>query len=160
MGYTTEFSGSVSIDPPLNQAEIDYLTKFSESRRLNTTLGPYYVDGGSNPEWSNKDIINYNNPPKGQPGLWCQWVPTDEGTHLVWDGNEKFYESKAWMTYIIEHFLKPNCVAKDALPFLQANHTVNGVIHACGEEQGDVWDLNVTDNVVTVDEYELVKKKK
>lgn len=126
MGYTTEFSGSVSISPPLNQAEIDFLNKFSESRRLNT----------------------------------CQWVPTDDGTELVWDGNEKFYESEEWMKYIIQHFLKPNCVAKNTLPFLQANHVVNGVIHACGEEKGDVWDLNVTNNVVSVDEYELVKKKK
>ena len=52
------------------------------------------------------------------------------------------------MQYLIDHFLKPNAIAKDALPFLQANHTLNGEIFAQGEEPDDVWKLVVTDNVV------------
>jgi len=27
-----------------------------------------------------------------QPGLWCQWIPSDDGTAIEWDGGEKFYE--------------------------------------------------------------------
>ena len=38
-----------------------------------------------------------NTPPFGQPGLWCQWVPTDDGHALVWNGHEKFYRSSGWM---------------------------------------------------------------
>lgn len=150
MGYTTEFYGRVTIDPPLNEQEIIYLRKFNESRRMDRAKGPYFVDGGG---WMGQDreadVRDYNNPPKGQPGLWCQWVPTDDGTAIEWDGGEKFYCSVEWMEYIIEHFLAPNAKAKSVLPFLQANHTVNGVIRAEGEERDDVWELVVEDNNVS-----------
>ena len=150
MGYTTEFEGQVNIEPPLNEQEIEFLTKFSESRRMDRKSGPYNVEGKDdwNASRDGGDIRDYNQPPKGQPGLWCQWVPTSDGTALEWDGNEKFYDSVEWMQYIIDHFLKPGALAKDALPFLQANHTVNGVINAQGEDSGDIWRLVVKNNDV------------
>ena len=80
MGYTTTFSGGIVIDPPLNKAEIDYLNKFSETRRMNRTSGPYFIDGsGDFGQGCDKDIIDYNKPDASQPGLWCQWVPTKNG---------------------------------------------------------------------------------
>lgn len=42
-----------------------------------------------------------------QPGLWCQWVPNESGTAIVWDGGEKFYEYVEWLRYLVEHFLRP-----------------------------------------------------
>lgn len=155
MGYTTEFSGSISIDPPLNAEEIAYLNKFSDTRRIHRTKGPYFVDGtGLRGQGADADIINHNLPPTGQPGLWCKWVPTEDGTGIEWSGDEKFYDSAEWMEYLIEHFLKPNAVAKLALPFLQANHTCNGVIKAQGEDMDDRWKLIVKDNVVTTEDLE------
>lgn len=140
MGYTTTFDGKVAIDPPLNQEEIQFLTDFSESRRMDRKEGPY--------ELENENVLNHNKPPEGQPSLWCDWVPTPDGEAIVWDGREKFYDPIEWMQYLIDHFLKPNAIAKDALPFLQANHTLNGEIFAQGESHGDIWKLVVTDNVV------------
>lgn len=43
----------------------------------------------------------------GQPGLRCQWEPTEDGTAIKWNGEEKFYKSPEWMTYLIDTFLKP-----------------------------------------------------
>lgn len=151
MGYTTEFDGSVSITPPLNQEEIDFLVKFNGTRRMARKNGPYFVDGtGFMGQGNDEDVINHNSPPDGQPSLWCNWVPTDDGTALEWDGGEKFYNSSDWMTYIIDHFLKPGCHASSQLPFLQANHTINGVINAQGEDSNDRWQLVVEGNVVSV----------
>lgn len=151
MGYHTEFWGSVTVDPPLNDAEIAYLTAFSETRRMDRREGPYFVGGsGEFGQGRDSDIIDYNRPPRGQPGLWCQWVPTSGGTEIEWDGGEKFYDSVEWMEYLIEHFLKPGALAKNELPFLQANHTVNGEIHAQGGESSDRWKLVVKDNRVSV----------
>lgn len=156
MGYTTEFSGCVRIDPPLNQEEIDYLNKFSGTRRMDRSSGPYFVDGdgfagqGDGPD----TIYNYNKPPKGQPGLWCNWEPSEDGKYIRWNGGEKFYESDAWMDYLITHFLRPGARAKSKLPFLQANHICNGEILAQGEDLHDRWKLIVVDNVVTVRELE------
>jgi len=148
MGYTTDFNGSIKIDPPLNQDEIEFLQKFNETRRMDRKNGPYYVNGsGYTGQGHDPDIINYNRPPQGQPGLWCQWTVNDEGTEIEWDGGEKFYHADDWMTYIIEHFLKPNPIAKPQFPFLQG-HICNGTVEAQGEEPSDMWRLIVINNVV------------
>lgn len=151
MGYTTEFSGSVSIEPPLNAQEIEFLKKFSSTRRMDCEQGPYYVDRGgfAGQDQNDPKIRDYNRPPAGQPGLWCQWVPKEDGTAIEWNEMEKFYDSQEWMTYIINHFLKPGAIAAGELPFLQANHVVNGQIKAQGEEMDDRWKMVVKDNEVS-----------
>src|SRR5690242_19132511 len=112
MGYTTDFSGYVTVTPPLNAAEIGYLNRFNRSRRMDRKRGPYYAQPGDNFGQDNtSDVRNYNSPPSGQPGLWCQWVPNEEGDAIAWDGGEKFYDSPEWMQYLIDHFLKPGAVA-------------------------------------------------
>jgi len=150
MGYTTSFDGQVKIVPPLNKEEIEYLQKFNHTRRMNRSNGPYYVDGsGDFGQGKDPDVISYNDPPAGQPGLWCQWRPTDDGQYLEWDGGEKFYNSPEWMKYIIDHFMEPSPTAKDTLPFLQT-HILNGEIEAQGEDNDDRWRLIVENNVVSV----------
>jgi hypothetical protein len=149
MGYTTEFEGRITIEPPLSVEEIAFLNKFSNTRRMNCKQGPYYVDrGGFAGQDNDPEIIDYNNPPEGQPGLWCQWVPTDDGTAIEWNGAEKFYNSEEWMQYLIDHFIGQTPRAKSVLPFL-GRHTLNGEIEAEGEERGDVWKLVVKDNQVS-----------
>lgn len=150
MGYTTEFSGQINIDPPLNHEEIVYLTKFAGARRMKCDQGPYYVDRGDFMGQANgPDVIDYNSPPEGQPGLWCQWEPTEDGRAIEWNGTEKFYDSVEWMQYLIDHFLRPEALAKGVLPFLQANHILNGTIKAQGEDIDDRWELVVRDNLVS-----------
>lgn len=149
MGYTTEFYGQITIDPPLDADEIAYLTKFSESRRMLCTQGPYYVDrGGCMGQNSGPEVLDHNRPPAGQPGLWCQWVPTADGTAVEWDGGEKFYDAAEWMAYLMGHFLAPGAYAKSELPFLRG-HTCNGRIEAFGEDRDDTWVLIVNNNVVS-----------
>lgn len=155
MGYTTQFSGQVSIEPPLNHAEIEYLRKFNTTRRMKRGNGPYFVDGsGDFGQGRDSDVVNYNSPPTGQPGLWCNWTVTDDGSEILWDEGEKFYYAKEWMAYIIEHFLKPGAVAASALSFLQANHVCNGVIKAQGEDMDDRWKLIVVNNFVSTEMLE------
>ena len=152
MGYTTYFDGSVTVEPPLSAQEVDFLNKFSESRRMDRKNGPYYIGGGDFGQAREEDVIDYNRPPKGQPGLWCQWVATNEGDAIEWDGGEKFYEATEWMQYIIDHFIGKDPLAKlnnpEEFGFLQG-HTVNGEIYAEGEESDDRWKIVVSDNIVT-----------
>ena len=169
MGYTTEFTGSVTVEPPLNPAEIAYLRAFADSRRMSRERGPYFVNGdGFRGQSQDSDVKGYNRPPAGQPGLWCQWVPAVDGTGIEWDGGEKFYAAEEWMRYLIDHFLKPGAEAQRAMgpssdPValnLASNyevwfagftfdHVVNGTIDAQGERGEDRWRLVVKDNVVT-----------
>jgi len=163
MGYTTEFDGSVSISPPLNAQEIAYLRKFAASRRMDRARGPYFVDGsGPSGQGLDDDIRDYNRPPTGQPGLWCKWEPTEDRTAIKWNGEKKFYNSKEWMTYLIDTFLKPGALLAselaspvpdrrypEELRHFRFNHELNGVIDAQGESDDDRWQLVVIANTVS-----------
>jgi hypothetical protein len=129
MGYTTEFSGSFEITPALTPEQVAYLQAFNETRRMGRDarklksfadpkrkavklpLGPQgaYFVGSEGDFGQNRDasILDYNKPPEGQPGLWCQWTVSDDGTEIRWDEGEKFYYYTEWLTYIVEHFLQP-----------------------------------------------------
>lgn len=158
MGYTTEFKGRIEIEPPLSPAEIAYLTKFSDTRRMERKNGPYYCGTGYGGQDNEPDIINYNGPPEGQPGLWCQWVPTEDGTALEWNGAEKFYNSAEWMAYLIDHFLKPGAIGKNADgSVVFGDHICNGTILAQGEDIEDRWLLSVDGNMVNTDDLVEVK---
>lgn len=154
MGYSTDFYGEVEIYPPLNEKEIEFLNKFSDTRRMDRKKGPYYVDGGGLCGQDREaDIIDYNRPPAGQPGLWCQWVPNEDGTKIMWNGAEKFYSADEWMKYLVDHFIGKNPIAKNEdskLSFLQS-HVVHGVIEAQGEDRSDHWYLIVENNEVRVE---------
>ncbi|MGE7438007.1 hypothetical protein [Kitasatospora sp. NPDC001175] len=152
MGYTTEFTGHVTITPPLNPTEITYLRKFADTRRMNRDNGPYFVNGGAPyGQAHDPDIRDYNRPPEGQPGLWCKWEPNDDGTAIEWNGIEKFYDATEWMAYLIDHFLKPSGHAQGQPGFekFTFDHVVNGTIDAQGEDPCDVWQLTVAGNVVS-----------
>ncbi|MFE6488847.1 hypothetical protein ACFVGN_38770 [Streptomyces sp. NPDC057757] len=148
MGYTTKFKGQVAVTPPLNPVEIDLLDRFADSRRHQRPEGPYSF---RNYAFNELDGNAYNTPHDGQPGLWCDWEATEDGTGIRWNGAEKTYYATAWVQYLIDHFLKPDAHAKGQPGFEQFtfDHTVNGVIHAQGDEPGDTWDLTVVDNVAT-----------
>jgi hypothetical protein len=67
--------------------------------------GAYFVAGVDNwPRDRDASVLDYNQPPKGQPGLWCKWAPNELGTAIVWNRAEKFYDYVKWLKYLIKHF--------------------------------------------------------
>lgn len=159
MGYDTEFEGAFNLDKPLTEAHKVYLEKFSRTRRMrrseakaailldpirdavNLTVGEdggYYVGSlGFMGQDDDESVIDHNEPPAGQPGLWCQWVPNENGTAIEWDGGEKFYKYVNWIKYLIAHFLQP------------WGYTVNGTVSWRGENFNDLGYIIVTNNEVT-----------
>lgn len=162
MGYSTDFSGSFDLDKKLTDEHYAYLEKFADTRRMqrdaNTAKslpdplriavglpmgaeGGYFVGGnGLSGQDTDKSVKNGNMPPKGQPGLWCQWIPqtNDKGqSSIEWDGGEKFYEYIPWIKYLIKHFLEP------------WGYVVNGQVKWQGEEMDDRGVIMVENNVVT-----------
>lgn len=167
MGYSTDFdspdfTGRIEINPPLNQAEINYLTKFSRTRHMHRELGPFLVYETPFKDPNNeKDVINYNIPPPGQPSLWCNFEPTTDGTAIrsntiavMWDLSEKIKEASKWIDYIITRFLMDGAVVQgqDALLHLfkdfQFNHVCNGELILQGKNPNDKWKLVVKNNIV------------
>ena len=151
MGYTTEFEGSIKIQPPLNETEVKYIKKLNETRRMQRGNGPYFVGGsGEFGQGKDTDITDYNKPDRTQPSLWCGWTVSDDGSELFWDGAEKAYYMAEWLDYIIAHFLDKKPIAKEInehFHFLQG-HDLSGTVMARGEEMEDLWQIDVEANKV------------
>lgn len=166
MGYRTDFSGSFKLDKPLGKPHKAYIEKFCETRRMRRDAsktanrkdplriaaklgvgkdGGYFVgEGGWAGQDNGRDVLDQNNPPSGQPGLWCQWIPSPDGSEIVWDGGEKFYEYEGWLAYIIEHFLEP------------WGYKLNGEVKWQGEDPDDMGKLIVRDNHVSTQNGRVV----
>lgn len=71
------------------------------------------------------------------PSIHCDFEVNSDATGLVWNGSEKTYEAIDWIQLICDDFL-------DEFGVL-----ANGSLVANGESRGDVWRLDVKDNVVT-----------
>jgi len=163
MGYHTDFSGEFSVTPGLKPEHKTYLEHFSRSRRVkrnpkltkdieesnkNTIrldaglpLGKdsgYYVDIENFGQNQTNDITDYNTPPAGQPELWCQWIPTEDGTAIEWDQGENFYNYVDWIEYLIKHFLEP------------WGYKLNGKVKWIGSNTDDFGTISIKDNAVTI----------
>lgn len=137
MGYQTEFTGHVTVDPPLNGPEMAFLHQFADDDHRGVPGTPAH-------------------------SYYCSWVPTDDGLGIEWSTMEKFYDADEWMAYIIDHFLKSDgveSVDKPEFKHFTFNHVVNGRIEAQGEDADDRWTLVVEDNVVSKVPYPTLAER-
>jgi hypothetical protein len=124
--------------------------------------GEYFaMDDEKNGQTHETSIIDYNSAPgqnynlnwqtnarnikEGlcQPGLWCQWVLTEDGNFLEWDGCEKFYYYTEWLQYMIKHFFQPWGIL------------LNGKIEWEGEDSDDIGVIILEDNKVIIKEGKI-----
>jgi hypothetical protein len=155
MGYTTDFDGSFELNKPLSEKMKDFITKFSGTRRMARKQskefgveGEFFIEGtGNSGQGTMPDVIDHNKPPRTQPGLWCQWVPNEDGTEIVWDGGGKFYYYTEWLVYLIHKILAPN------------GYVLNGQVTWQGEETGDVGEIYIENNKVFTEPYKGTKKE-
>jgi hypothetical protein len=125
MGYHTTYSGQLKIS--------DNVTRLA-LKRLKEILG--------------KDVRNLPGLAKYKKDYWFHVdliLDEDEEGNLViaWDDNsEKSSICPDMITAIIKYVNEVD----------GANFTLNGTLHAQGEEHGDTWTLRVVDNVATREE--------
>ena len=153
MGYTTEFTGTFKLNKKLDAETHKLLVGLSETRRVARNIegygvqGEFYVDGsgfaGQNRE---ANIIDYNRPPKTQPGLWCNWTPTEDGMEIEWNGAEKFYYYVEWIEYLLNKVLLPR------------GYSLHGAVAWSGEEEGDLGAIQISKGVVRTLKGEVTYK--
>lgn len=106
MGYHSNFNGRFKLSRKLTDDETRQFNEFVNTRRCRPD--------------------NTNEPPEGQPSLWCDWRVSlgIEGPCLVaLDG--KHYEHGAWLHYLCVTFFKPWGV------------TLHGKVYWQGDEEYD-----------------------
>ena len=158
MGYTTDFIGEFKLNKKLDEKTQKFLELLATTRRMKRDVsklpesgyeklgfdswgvqGEFFAkDDGDCGQGDHESIVEYNNPPTTQPDLWCQWIPTEDGLAIEWDGNEKFYNYVEWLDYIVSNVLKPR------------GYKLDGQVDWAGEQQGDVGIIMVTDNVIKI----------
>lgn len=158
MGYTTTFLGAFTFSRSLTEAELTFLQAFSASRRMKLDplqleefegkhAEPYTHSYGPEGAYFAHDllrehpaILDSNEPPTGQPGIWCNWSPT--ATTLQWNGAEKFYYYAEWLEYLVDHFFTPWGVR------------LNGAVQWSGEDPADRGVLSLRNNRLFVHQEE------
>lgn len=158
MGYTTDFSGKFKINKPVDEDTYNLLEGIAATRRMKRSGldKKYGVDGefyfekedfgncGQSDKPKLGKIVDFNKPPKTQPGLWCQWQIQKDKQTIEWDQGEKFYSYIEWIKYLIKTILEPR------------GYKLNGEVEWFGEEQGDTGFIIVKDNIVTVKRGRIV----
>ncbi|MBF2062855.1 MAG: hypothetical protein IGS39_00235 [Calothrix sp. C42_A2020_038] len=155
MGYTTVFTGNFQFDHPLFDFQALYLIEFARTRRVKrdkaklTTVpdpgrdavgltlgeeGCYFINESH--YLAGASVIDENRPPKGQPGLYCQWQPTFDGCGIEWNGQEKFYRYVEWLQYLIVNFFTP------------WGYQLSGTVKWVGEIESDSGQIIVENNCI------------
>lgn len=124
MGYTTDFSGGLKLNRELTHKEWLELTALGDS-------------------YEKELYAKYTDTPETIPDSYLQWVPNKDGTEIVWNGGEKFYDYIHWLRWLIKHYLKPRDIV------------LNGEIKWQGEEVGDVGLLIAENNKITSKKVKL-----
>lgn len=109
MGYNTKFSGALKLSRKLTFQEAAVLLEANEDP--DCIVGPH-------------------------PGSYMQWVPCESLDHIVYDGNEKFYEYLPWMEWLL-------------MRLKELGITANGEIRWSGEDVDDIGTILVIDSVMT-----------
>jgi hypothetical protein len=154
MGYTTEFEGRFDLDKPLNPEHLAYLKAFSEQRHMIWNMdviatipdpireaaglplgknGEYFVGNYRSTEGA---YLDSNKHTIGLPSTSCGWVPSEDGLHIQWGGNEKFGYYREWLRFIATMLLKP------------WDYTLSGKVSYQGEDQKDFGVLEVINGSV------------
>lgn len=159
MGYTTSFRGAFEFSRPLTAEEQAYLAAFCATRHMKYDVaklqaefggkhgnpfapatygaeGAYFIPQDLATCYDHSSLLNVNEPPTGQPGLWCGWTCSED--RLYWGGCETFYNYVEWLHYIIDHFLAPWGVA------------IDGAVQWEGEDATDLGVISVRHNHINV----------
>lgn len=121
MGYTTNFTGQLEFSRPLTVIE------YNEIEAMNEDADRCY-------KYTDKDTI---------PESYMQWISNKDGTALIWDGSEKFYNYIHWLRWLIKHYFKPRGI------------DLHGTLRWQGEEVGDVGIIKVVDGKVTSEKLDI-----
>ena len=114
MGYNTKFSGALKLSRTLTLPEAAVILEANEDP--DTIKGP-------------------------RPKSYMQWVPSETLDHIVYDGNEKFYNYVEWLQWLLDHLTTFGV-------------TANGTLYWSGEDADDTGTIEVVESVVTVNERE------
>lgn len=160
MGYTTDFFGKFNLDKKLTDDQAEYLRLYADTRhytrkgrpsdlmdKLNIPFGEdgeFFAEEEEHNPRTKFLIINYNEPPGDCPGLWCDWIPSEDNLGIEWNGSEKFYNYVDWLNFILKNFLVP------------WGYNLTGYVRFQGEDESDKGYIRIKNNFAYIDLENLI----
>lgn len=163
MNFETVLFGAAFISPKLDGETKNFINLFSKTRHCLRT-DKYMAEDNTNAVDSQGNIsiapisglLSANGTMSGQPEHthWCFWEAVD--SQIVWNGSDKFYQPEKWLKYLIDHFLKQDCLASlSAKTDERHKHFQNFGGYSCegyflvqGESIDDAFEIFIEDNCV------------
>lgn len=146
MEHHTTYLGQLRLDPPLSARELDWLRSFAEWGG-GPTGDPFEVP--MNPRAELADWPGRGGRPEpeepsrtGIPDGVCDWVPCDEGCHLVWRPAPRSNDALLALRFLVDHYLGPRALARGRGPAFEAftfDHRVDGVVAAHRDDTEELF---------------------
>lgn len=121
MGYTTNFTGSFKLNKQLTLDDYNYLKHLGED-------------------------YDFDNIEEPHPRGFLQWVPTEDGKGIAWNGDEKFCYYNEWLQWLMDTILHPR------------GYGLYGTVQYQGEEFGDLGEIVVEDGKVFLEKFRTENK--
>lgn len=154
MGFNTEYLGQLTITPPLNPMEVQWLRGFADWGALgdgdafSLPMNPraelsaaFKRAGGALP--SSRTI------PHGVR----DWVVCEHGGHLRWRRAEKSNDAVRAIGFLVGHYLGCQALAQQSghpdFASFTFDHRLNGVIAGQRDDTDELFLLRVVDNDIT-----------
>ena len=74
------------------------------------------------------DVIDYNQPPPNQPGLWCNFTYNTETRVIEWNGGEKTRDGAEWIKYIADLIQEHGYDLKGTMNWQGEDEDDNGIL--------------------------------
>ncbi|MGL5930342.1 MAG: hypothetical protein ACRCY8_15535 [Dermatophilaceae bacterium] len=154
MGYDTEYLGHLEVTPPLNRAEVEWLSGFADWGAL--------PDGDlfmlpMNPRAAL--AVAFRNAGDGVPGPRNipygirDWRVSDDGTRISWRRAPKSNDAACTLTFLVETYLGVDAAARSSdhpdFAAFTFDHRLDGLIVGERDDTEELFLLEVNDSVVT-----------
>lgn len=153
MSHDTEYLGHLTVTPPLNPAEVEWLSGFADWGAISDG-DPYRLP--MNPRAELVHAFAQRNGAMRQPGIvpagvrdWRVWA---NGVGISWQRAPNSNDAEATMRFLVDHYLRPDARAKhlggDDFAQFTFDHRLDGVVAAWRSDTEELYLIRVEDNEI------------
>ncbi|MBR7744374.1 hypothetical protein KC207_13855 [Phycicoccus sp. BSK3Z-2] len=153
MGWSTSYLGYLTVSPPLNAAELEWLSGFADWCGL-PDVDPFHLP--MNPRASLRSAFSRSGgaipSPTGISRDVGDWRFCLDGDCLSWHRTEKSNDAPSALRFLVETYLGPDATARGCgIPDFSAftfDHRLDGLLAAQREDTDELFLIRVVDSDV------------
>lgn len=140
MDHHTTYLGQLRVHPPLARDELEWLRGFAEWGG-GPHGDPFHVPDNPRADWA--ALVRHDPPSQtGIPPGVRDWVPCDDGCHLLWRPAPGSNDALLALRFLVDHYLGPRALARGRGPDFARftfDHDVDGVVAAHRDDTEELF---------------------